>query len=178
MSLNYLRESTATSHQTTYYKILQKYSNWHLPQHTNTQCATVHLQTEPVLLQNTANLLPDCRVPWPTTMWVHFTYHTLLRYEEVLNSKITVNFTLGHKACPKDINLAMKLSITDCQPSVLASYWLFCSWVHLMRAQMRILYSNKSNNDSGRIGKEAAMSYLSTYQMSRTTTNPSQENQL
>jgi len=47
-----------------------------------------------------------------------------------------------------------------------------------MRAQMRILYSSKSNNDSGRIGKEAAMSYLSTYQMSRTTTNPRQENQL
>jgi hypothetical protein len=42
---------------------------------------------------------------------------------------------------------------------------------------MHILYSNKSNNDSGRIGKEAAMSYLSTYQMSKTTTNPSQENQ-
>jgi hypothetical protein len=46
-----------------------------------------------------------------------------------------------------------------------------------MRVQMHILYSNKSNNDSGRIGKEAAMSYLSTYQMNKTTINPSQANQ-
>lgn len=47
-----------------------------------------------------------------------------------------------------------------------------------MRAQMCILYSNKSNNDSERIGKGAAMSYFSTYHKSKTTTKPSQGNQL
>ena len=47
-----------------------------------------------------------------------------------------------------------------------------------MRPQMYILHRIKLNNDLGRTGKEAAMSYLNTYQTSKTKTHLNQENQL